>query len=171
MTLSGFPHKLDVFPDLLEGIHPDIPNDWRYVTSAVEQIERSLGKFPSGENTDVAARLDAFLDSDGLPKGMAFIFSTTSTNQMSVGAGTGGHWFPFGKTFTSTEYMVLVQTVANQRDEGEEWSTQTFDHAHITDKLTNQVKLGAYQRDGQTNLDIKQQVSIAILVIHEEVMV
>lgn len=126
MSKVRFPRELDVFLPILDSMTPINPVDLNLYQSAISQIQAALGYGvsdtspsttygPAGGNTDLAERLDAFLDPDGGLHDIAFITGTSPLGDFSA-AGTG-KTIPFGKTINGTSpsssaYRVLFQAQA-----------------------------------------------------------
>jgi len=117
-----FPYSLDAFLPLVDGFHPIDALDLNDKATALEQLSKALGYGvspaysgtaigPKGKNTSVDARLDTFLDANGSLRDVAFVTGTVAVGLFDED--TPGFQIPFGKTFTSTAYTVLLSVVGD----------------------------------------------------------
>lgn len=108
-----WPRSIDVIMTILDGWTPITAKDLDIYGETIERLEAILGagavdlaatKFgPSGANTDLAERLDRFLQKDGALHDVAYVTGSVALGAFSDDEGGvlgAGHLIPFGKAIT-----------------------------------------------------------------------
>jgi len=162
---AQFPAKLDVLPHLVDGFHPDVPEDWNHLTNIITRIEQVLGTEPSGEATDVDARISTSVDADGFFTGMKLVVTTTDIDQfLHIGSGfTVIYDTPF-PTSSVTPFIASLAAVdnagvVNLLTVDQAWA-QFIDAASVTWK--------AYGRNG-VSLVGSGSITFATLAVHDSI--
>lgn len=162
---SGFPSKLDVFPQLVDGYHPDVPEDWNHLTNVITRIQQVLGVSPSGEATDVVELIDTFLDDDGFFTGIKLVVTTTEVS-LFVHTGTG-FTVVYDTPFPTANVSPFIASLAaidnngtiNMRTVDQAWAT-AIDAASVTWK--------SYARN-ILSLAGNGSITFATLAVHDSV--
>lgn len=188
--MANFPQAGQVFFPLLDGFHPITPEDLEVYQDAIEAVQQALGAGivnpftgspffgPKASNSDVADRLDAFLESDGGLKDVVFMSGTAPLGFFSeTGAGA---FFGFPKTLSRggegiDSYTVLFTCKADgSEDEGgtEFWKVEVPAIWAVNGRSTTGLFMVARHLDG-TAIDPADSTAIewAMIVVGYEAFI
>lgn len=162
---SQFPGKLDVFPQLVDGFHPDVPEDWNHLTNAITRIQQVLGVDPAGEAADVDSLLDVSLDDDGLFKGIKLVVTTTDVS-LFLHSGSG-FTVIYDTPFPTSDVSPFIASLAEVDNNGTV-NLRTVDQAWAVAIDAASVTWKSYARN-VASLAGSGSITFATLAVHDSV--
>ena len=183
-TTSLFPEKLDFFPQLIDGVQPDVPDDFGYIASAIEKIELQLGLTPSGQAADVRERVDQVFDDEGFLKNFFLLSKEVTARETDFRQSLGVQFnFPYDVgsiNYTTIFTCLMPATLGVGTDpnvgnyaviHSEAWPVNRF---VVTDKTTLGFRCGCVNSwDFHSSMVGRDdyKVILTALVVHDTVAI